>query len=743
MIEKRYSFFDRSVRAMVVKCMYCATSLFILYIVCLYNDKFFYLMSEIFVVMISYGSFMVGWSSQKYTNNNYISFIITSYFFISTLNIIHVILSFGVDIFIYYSFYVDLFSIAARCVECTTWLAAFLFIGGKRRLRSCALFRVYALVTVVIVVSIFFGKMFPIRLAANAVMCVLVKKFNYAILSVMMLNILLMYVYRDMFSENIFRKIIWSFIAGSFYELSFVPTVNEYFLCNFVANCFKIISIFLVYKVIVEAAVDDPHRILSNSLLEKENFLLRAKTEAEAADRAKSTFLANMSHELRTPLNSILGHAQILSGNPGIGAEQLRALEAIRRSGRHLLDLINEILEMAGMEAGRMDIVAHPFSFKNFLQGLSRMFAAKAKEKGIDFTVFFSENLPQTIVADEKRLGQVLVHLLNNAVQFTDCGGVTFCVAVAGGGELRLRFEVRDTGVGVPGDKLQAVFEPFEQVRIPGRSSSGVGLGLAVSRNLLALMEEDLHVSSKVGVGSVFWFELTPERAAHDGGADAPPRCGRRSYKGPQRKILIVGGDVENRRELRSVLDFWGFEVFEAGDGEEALEKLIEAAPDLTLIDVFAPGLDGFDVIRKIRSDSKLRNCLVLAVAASVHLSEEAAKNDYGFDSLAFKPLNFDKLLSLIGNLLSLDWDESPPEFHAAGPVKPPPSPGFDAVNLLYDLAKVGDVSGLRDALGELEQSDNENAVAFTEAALLLLNDFKVKELREWLHRYREEANEA
>jgi signal transduction histidine kinase/CheY-like chemotaxis protein len=749
MIEKKYAsnFYENIMNFIPI--LFCVSALIGLYLTSLYSYLLFHTFAEMFSIVIAYGIFIVGWSSRKYIKNNYVVFIAIAYFFIATLDMLHTLSYKGMNIFTDYDYYANQLWIATRYMESVTLLVAFLFIGEKRVIRPYLLFSVYAVVTGAIIASIFYWKIFPICFVEGAGLTSFKKGSEYIISGILLVDIFLLRVYKNKFNKRICKQISWSLLFTILSELSFTFYISNYGLSNLVGHYFKIFSFFLIYKAIIETGIDNPYKIIFKELVDKEKLLVRAKTEAEAANRAKSEFLANMSHELRTPLNGILGYAQILSWDAGMGPDQLDGLETIQRSGRHLLNLINEILDMARIEAGKMEIADQPFSLRNFLQNISRMLAIKAQEKEIDFTTVFGENLPQAIVADEKRLGQVLINLLGNAVKFTDHGGVEFCVTVADagpeapGGDVRLRFEVRDTGVGVPDDKLEAVFEPFEQLRTPGRSSPGAGLGLAISRKLLSLMDEDLHVSSTLGVGSVFWFELTAGRAAAAGSDAASKRRCCRSYKGPRRKILIVDDDVENRKVLRAALELSGFEILEAGDGEEALEQLAEAAPDLTFMDLVMPGLDGFGAIQKIRSDPKLQDSLVVAATASARISEDAAKNGHGFDSLAFKPLNFDKVLTLVGDLLSLEWNDDASAPHAAARTKTPPSPGADAVELLYDLAKVGDVSGLRDALGELEQSDRKNVAAFIEAARLLLHDFKVKELREWLNRYREEANEV
>jgi PAS domain S-box-containing protein len=231
-----------------------------------------------------------------------------------------------------------------------------------------------------------------------------------------------------------------------------------------------------------------------------------ARRVAEAASRAKSEFLATMSHELRTPLNAVLGYAQILARDTTLTARQRDRLTVIHQSGEHLLTLINEALDVAKIEAGKLGLEPSVVALATFLATIREIILIKAQEKGLDLIWNVAPDLPQAIYTDERRLRQVLLNLLANAVKFTDHGQVRLSITPAG--PARLRFRVQDTGIGMSADQLQRLFQPFEQVGEERRRTGGTGLGLAISRSLVRLMGADIEVESELGEGSTFWFEL-------------------------------------------------------------------------------------------------------------------------------------------------------------------------------------------------------------------------------------------
>ena len=310
--------------------------------------------------------------------------------------------------------------------------------------------------------------------------------------------------------------------------------------------------------------------------------LAQARDAAEAANRAKSAFIANMSHELRTPLNGILGYAQILQRDLSLDARQVAGLNVIRQSGEQLLTLINDILDLAKIESGRLDVHSDDIPLRKFLHTIGEIVGVRAEQKGLAFSCAAAPDLPAAIRADERLLRQTLLNLLSNAVKYTDSGQVTLRVIFLP--PSRLRFAVEDTGVGIAADQLEAIFRPFGQVGAARLHAGGSGLGLTISREFVRRLGGDILVESRVGAGSTFWFEVEAPPVAAAVAIAPPPTNGVTGYRGPRRKILIVEDQAENRALLADMLEPLGFEVAQAVNGREGIERAKTLKPDLAMI---------------------------------------------------------------------------------------------------------------------------------------------------------------
>ena len=396
---------------------------------------------------------------------------------------------------------------------------------------------------------------------------------------------------------------------------------------------------------------------LENLVRERTVELRVAKERAEVANQAKSGFLARMSHELRTPLNAIMGYAQILKMDRGLSERQALGLNTIQTSGEHLLTLIIDILDVSRIEAGKTELFPGAVNPPTFLGGIADIVRIKAEEKSLLFSFEASPELPRAIQVDEKRLRQVLLNLLGNAVKFTDRGRVSMSVRrmSASDANVRLRFEVRDTGVGIAADQLDSIFQPFEQGGVVHRRLGGSGLGLAISRQWVRLMGSDIHVESTPGVGSLFWFELIAPSL--DAAVEALPAAPRISgYAGPRRKILVVDDVVGNRAMLVDMLTPLGFDVQQAGNGAEALQRLHESSADLVLLDTVMAVMDGLETTRRLRESTAWKQLPVIAVSANASNRDRGECLAAGASAFLSKPIDKEALLEQLRLHLQLTW---------------------------------------------------------------------------------------
>lgn len=427
-----------------------------------------------------------------------------------------------------------------------------------------------------------------------------------------------------------------------------------------------------------------------------------ARAQAEVANRAKSTFLAAMSHELRTPLNAILGFAQIVRREEGISAKGRQQLQTIGRNGQHLLQMINEVLDLSKIEANKMSLRPVPCSLRRLAAGLAETFETRASDKGLAFLLEFGAGVPRRVMADEPKLHQVLINLLANAVKFTRTGRV---VLAFGWHEGRAHFEVRDTGIGIPASDLAAVFEPFHQAPAAPATdqpdSGGTGLGLPISQQIVQLMGGEIAVESTVGQGSRFHFDLSLELAPADTSSLRVTRI--TGYEGRRRRVLIVDDVATNRAVLSDLLTLLDFVVEEVADGESALAVHAENPVDLVLLDLHLPGIDGTEVARQFRAQQDRPRLII--VSASVFGIESTNVAETGGDAFVPKPVDETILLAAIADQMQLSWirvtdPDSQPPFPAS---ESPPVPILDLerplrsdLQIWLDLARQADLGKLR-----------------------------------------------
>jgi len=395
-----------------------------------------------------------------------------------------------------------------------------------------------------------------------------------------------------------------------------------------------------------------------------------AKEGAEAASAAKSAFLANMSHEIRTPMNAILGFSQLMRRDKGLSETQRQQLDTINSSGEHLLALINDVLEMSKVEAGRISTHPSVFALHSLLDEMDSLFGLRAEAKGLEFRVSCSDEVPRFVVTDENKLRQILVNLLGNAVKFTDAGSIELRVAVGRdeGGELRLLAEVADTGRGIAPEDMGRLFQYFEQTAAGRTAETGAGLGLAISREFVHLLGGEIQVDSQLGVGSVFRFDIAIEEAAAEAvaaRAEGHHVVGLRPRE-PRYRVLVADDDPTNRELLVQLLEPVGFSVRSVPDGKAALEEYEQWHPRLILMDMRMPLMDGYEATRRIRAMPGGADVAVVGVTASVFTEMRQGVFDAGVDEFVGKPFHeselFDKIAKLLGAHYVYEEEATTPE---------------------------------------------------------------------------------
>ncbi|MGH9310523.1 MAG: ATP-binding protein, partial [Vicinamibacterales bacterium] len=442
---------------------------------------------------------------------------------------------------------------------------------------------------------------------------------------------------------------------------------------------------------------------------ERDAELRRARDSAEAATRAKSEFLANMSHELRTPLNGVLGYAQLLQRDRSLKPTQREALEAIAKCGSQLLDLINDVLDLSKIEAGRLEIQETPTDLPKLVTDVNYVVAESAARKGLPLTISIDPDVPRWVVLDGRHLRQVLLNLLGNAIKFSAAGEVRLLVASEG--PSRLRFEVTDTGTGIEPEALTEIFAAFAQTKT-GAAAGGTGLGLTISNHLIARMGGRLAVESVFGEGSKFFFTLPLVKAREAARSknherdSAVPRLDAHLAPGERLTALVVDDSTANRRILASLLESAGASVLTAAGGLEGIELARTHRPDVVFMDLKMEDLDGLEATRRLVRDPATAAIPVIAVTASAFGNIRQIASDAGCVDYLSKPVRAELLFGMLQTHLGVQF------VGGSGPLPQTEGPPIDAARRAEVAARlrnaivVGDVSDIQELVQYLLKGD-------------------------------------